>query len=93
LLLLIVYIAPRPIATTNLPILSGVATWCLATFVLVTAYNSLLTSYIMAPNPQLLINSIDDLKTRPHIRVVTDKDRNADALLMVSLLLYQQIFF
>lgn len=46
------------ILNRKLPIMLVSAGWCLSTFVLVTAYNRLLTSYIMAPNPQPLFKSI-----------------------------------
>ena len=35
--------------------------WCLVSLVLVTAYSSTLTSFIMAPNYKPLVNSIQEL--------------------------------
>lgn len=60
-----------------------IASWSLTALVLINSYNSLLTSFITAPNPQPLIKSIYELRDRPDIRLVTDRNRNAEAVLLV----------
>ena len=67
--------------STAVYIVGGV--WCLATFVLVNAYNSTLISYVTLPNPQPLINSIFDLRNRSDVYLVTDNNLNTDAVLSV----------
>jgi len=53
-----------------------IASWSLTALVLINSYNSLLTSFITAPNPKPLIKSIYELRDRPDIRLVTDKYRS-----------------
>lgn len=61
-----------------------IGSWSIAAFILGLMYNTELTSFITAPNPQPLINTIYDLRDRyPNLRLVTEKDRNVDALLSV----------
>ena len=60
-----------------------VGTWCLAIFVLSNYYCTLLISYVTARNPQPLIRSVQELETRHDIRIVTDKLRNAEDLMLV----------
>ena len=60
--------------------------WCLAVFILVNVYDSLLTSYITAPNPRPLIKSIYEIRTRPELRVVVNKNLNIDTLFSVNIL-------
>lgn len=38
-----------------------------------------------APNPQPLVKSAQDLRDRSDVWIVTDKDRNSEALLLVRL--------
>ena len=57
--------------------------WCIATLVLTEAYDSLLISYITAPNHQPLIKSIYELRTRPDVRLAVNKDFNMDVLFSV----------
>lgn len=58
-------------------------TWCLATVVLSIYYTTLMTSFTTAPNAQPLIRSIHELRDRPEIRFVTDKNSNLDIVLSV----------
>lgn len=65
------------------------AVWCIATLVLVNAYNSTLISYVALPNQKPLINSIYDLRNRPDVNLVTNKNLNTEAVLLVG---YNVIF-
>ena len=69
-----------------MPFLVIGATWGLATLILINTYTSLLTSYITAPSTKSLINSVQELRDRVDIWIVTDKNRNSESLLMASIL-------
>ncbi len=60
-----------------------VASWCLATLVLVCAYNGLLTSYVMASNPRPLVAAITDLPSQQSVQLLIDEGRGVDLLLSV----------
>lgn len=60
-----------------------VGTWCLAVFILGNEYTSLMTSFLTAPNPQPLIKSVQELRNRTDLRLVTDKNSNVDTILSV----------
>ena len=60
-------------------------------FILANYYGSILTAYITAPIPQPLIKSIYDLKDRPDIHLITDKNTNVDAIITVKFLLLHVI--
>ena len=68
-----------------MPFLVIGATWGLATLILINTYTSLLTSYITAPSTKSLINSVQELRDRADIWIVTDKNRNSESLLMASI--------
>lgn len=55
----------------------------MSALVLTIHYTTLLTSYVAAPVPKPLIKSIYELKDRPDISLVTEKNINVDALLSV----------
>ena len=59
--------------------------WCLACFVLVTAYSSVLVSILTAPldTYKILLNSVNDLPLKPEIRVVINKGWIMDVILKV----------
>ncbi|XP_059352665.1 glutamate receptor ionotropic, kainate 3-like [Daphnia carinata] len=57
-------------------------TWCIVAFVIVNAYNSTLISHVTLPNAPPLIKSIYDLRNRPDVHFVTDKNANVDAVLL-----------
>lgn len=63
--------------------------WCLACFVLITAYCSVLISFLTAPDKPLgpLINSIDDLPNRSEIKVNVMKGWGPDFVFRVILFL------
>lgn len=58
--------------------------WCVTVFLLVTAYCSVLTSFITSPNYKPLINSIRDLPKKPDIKLITVRGLSPDVLFMVS---------
>lgn len=51
-----------------------VGTWCLACFILIRAYSSVLTSFIVSPNLKPVIDSIEDIPKVPGLQVVIDKE-------------------
>ena len=58
--------------------------WCLASFVLVTAYSSVLIACITAPDKfKPIINSVNDLPNKPDIRVTVNKDFILDVIFKV----------
>jgi hypothetical protein len=69
--------------------------WCLLAFVLVTAYQSVLTSYILAPGMQPpLVDSFADLANKTNIRFFVEKGLSIDPFLMVfSFFLCKSYFF
>ena len=61
-----------------------VGSWCLAAFVLVCAYNSVLISYILGSNAEALVNSIEELAENPNVKLVIDKGFGVDVILSVK---------
>ena len=59
-------------------------TWCLACFVFVTAYSSVLISYIVAPNIKPIIDSINDIPRVSGLQVVVDKGSTIDMYFSVN---------
>ena len=60
--------------------------WCLACFVLVTAYSSVLVACITAPDKfKPIINSINDLPNKPEVHVVVNKNFFPDLMFRVYL--------
>ena len=60
--------------------------WCLACFVLVTAYSSVLIASLTASDKyRPIINSANDLPYKPDIRVTVDKGLFADVIFQVQL--------
>ena len=58
--------------------------WCLTCFVLVTAYSSVLISYIVAPNLKPIIDSFDDIPKVSGLKVVVDKGSSMDQFFTVG---------
>ena len=56
----------------SIRILAG--TWCLSCFVLITAYSSVLTSFIVSPNIKPIIDSVYDIPKVFGLQVLIDKD-------------------
>jgi hypothetical protein len=61
--------------------------WCLGALVLVCAYNSLLTSYILGSKSKPLVDSILELVQNSNIQLVVDKGRGTEIFLMVIIIL------
>ena len=61
--------------------------WCLATFVLVQAYTSLLITYIIAPNNSPLIESVHDLTKTSDIKLIIDIRSGFDDMISVTIFL------
>jgi ionotropic glutamate receptor len=66
-----------------MPVLLLAGAWGLAVFLLTNYYTTLLISFVAAPNHHPLIQSIFDLRNRPDLRLVTDKNINIDIILSV----------
>ena len=79
----IFYAAVCNFITPSLPIRIMIGCWALATFVLANYYTTLIISYTTAPNPQPMIKSIYDLRNRPDIRVITNKESNSETVMLV----------
>jgi len=60
-----------------------IATWSLAAFLFTNYYSSLCISFLTIPIKKPLIQSIHELRNHPEIRLVMDKNRNVQALLLV----------
>lgn len=62
-----------------------IAIWSLAAFLLINYYNSLCISFLAVPITEPLIQSIHELQNNrhPEIRLVTNKNKNIEALLLV----------
>lgn len=58
--------------------------WCLCASVLVTAYNSLLVSYILGSNTaEPLVDSVRELAQNSNINLAVDKGYSADVYVSV----------
>ena len=59
--------------------------WCILAFVLVTAYQSVLISYILTPVMQPpLVDSLADLANKSDVRLLVVKDLALDVFLTVG---------
>ena len=68
----------------QLAILLLAGAWCLVCFVLVTAYSSVVISFLTAPETfKPIINSINDLPMKPEIRVTVNKGWTPDKIFEV----------
>lgn len=59
------------------------ASWCLACFVLVSAYGSTLISFVTSPIVHPLIESIHDIPKKGNVKVITDRGHTLDNTIMV----------
>ena len=57
--------------------------WCITTLVLVTAYSSVLTSFITAPYAQPLVEKVEDVAERTKVKLVTVKGLGFDIIISV----------
>ena len=60
--------------------------WCLSCFVLVTAYSSVLISFLTAPDNTYspIVNLINDLPMKPDVRVTVDRSKFPDIVFQVK---------
>jgi hypothetical protein len=72
------------IASRRLAIRLVAGSWCILAFVLVTAYQSLLISFILAPGIEPpIVDSFADLANKTNVRLLVEKGRSLDSLLTV----------
>jgi hypothetical protein len=58
--------------------------WCLLAFVFVTAYQSVLISYILAPGMEPpIVDSFSDLVNKTDVRLLVEKGLSIDSMLTV----------
>lgn len=69
---------------SRLPIRLLASAWCLTAAVLVAAYSSLLTTYLLTPNDAPLINSIYDITKNPDYKLILQEGRSFDIFLSVK---------
>ena len=72
----------------NLRLVIG-ACWCFVAFVLLTAYNSVLTSFVSAPHVQPLVETAEDVAQKSHVNPVTIKNKGVDIMITVILLCHR----
>lgn len=58
--------------------------WCVTCFVLVTAYSSVLISFVTSPNYKPLIQSLYDMPKNPQVKVAVNRGWSPDLLFTVS---------
>ena len=63
--------------------------WCLAAFVLVNAYSSTLTAYLMTPKFQPMINSINDIVSIPRPVFMVGRSTAFETAVLVSTVLME----
>jgi hypothetical protein len=59
--------------------------WCLAAFIIVQAYSSILFTYVVTPVNLPLVNSVHDIVERNDIRLFLNKGMALDVFTSVSL--------
>lgn len=57
--------------------------WCTACFVLVTAYSSVLISFVTSPNYKPMIHSLHDIPKNPKVKVTVNRGWSPDLLFTV----------
>ncbi|KZS11624.1 Uncharacterized protein APZ42_023549 [Daphnia magna] len=69
-----------------------VGSWCLGALVVVSAYNSLLTSYILGSNAEPLVDSLADVAANSKVNLVVDKGLAVDVVVSGATVgLYKQL--
>jgi hypothetical protein len=58
--------------------------WCLGAWVLVCSYSSLLTSYVLGSNAELLVDSLENLAADSNVKLVVDKGLAVDIVVSVT---------
>lgn len=59
-------------------------TWCVACFILVTAYSSVLISFVTSPYYKPLIRSVYDMPKNPNVKITVTRGWFPDLLFTVS---------
>ena len=72
-------------SSKKLAIRLAAGTWCLASFVIFTAYSSVLVSFIVSPNLKPIINSIDDIPKVNNLKVSVIEDSTMHRVMSVCL--------
>lgn len=62
--------------------------WCVSCFVLVTAYSSVLISFVTSPYYKPLIESVYDIPKDPNIKITVDRGLFPDLVFKVQYHLY-----
>lgn len=73
--------------SSRLPIRILATVWCLMSFVLVNAYSSTLTAYLMTPRYHPIINSIEDIPSMPRPVFMVSRFTSYETILMVNIVL------
>ena len=60
--------------------------WCIVAFVLVTAYSSVLTSFITAPHSLPLVETAKDVAEKPNVNPVTVRALGIDFIISVYII-------
>ena len=63
-----------------------VGSWCLGAFILGSAYNSLLISYILGSNAKPLVDSALELVQKSNVHLIVDKGRGTELFLTVTII-------
>ena len=71
-------------SSKKLAIRLAAGAWCLASFVIITAYSSVLISFIVSPNLKPIIESIRDIPKVPGLQVVAIKGSSIERVWPVS---------
>lgn len=58
--------------------------WCTACFVLVTAYSSVLISFVTSPNYKPMIQSLYDIPKNPKVKITVNRGWSPDLLFTVK---------
>ena len=58
--------------------------WCLVGLILVTAYGSVITSFITAPHSEPLVESVKDVAEKSNVKIATMKGLAVDFTISVT---------
>ena len=78
-------------SSKKLAIRLAAGTWCLACFIIVTAYSSVLISFIVSPNLKPIINSIEDIPKVHRLKVTTIEDSTIHRIMSVRHALFDEL--
>jgi hypothetical protein len=72
----------------KLPVRLVAGVWCLSCFVIVTAYSSVLISFIVSPNLKPIVSSIQDVFNVPGLKIVAPKGSSWERVMSVCIYLF-----